>query len=230
MLLSLGMLGAQAQTLAVPSEHAGEAARLIAEVMIVGRDIVSRHQTQINDPDGEDKGFSGDYFRRALSHEFERSTGQAPERIEHEGVRDMVLASIDAAVAAVERSQAMINAPDRAFKGFIPALFGRLTGQILASNSDIVIKQTTFLPRNSYNTPDAYELGVLARFRDSRPKAGSGELLGNRFRYMTPLYIDATCLQCHGEPKGSLDMAGRAMEGYKLGELRGAISIDLPVR
>ncbi len=48
---------------------------------------------------------------------------------------------------------------------------------------------------------------------------------GDTFRLMKPLYITKACLPCHGGPKGELDVAGRKKEGYKLGELRGAISV-----
>lgn len=221
---------AHAQTLAVPAEKGGEAARLIAEVFIVGRSVVAQHQPLINDPDRAPGAFSADFFARRVRREFERSSGRPAEGIANAEVRTAVLAAIDATVSAVDRSQSMIDTPGRAFKGFIPALFGRLAGQLLQASTGIVVKQTTFVPRNDYNAPDDYEREVLERFRESRPKSGSGEQIGQHFRYMTPLYIEATCLQCHGEPKGSLDMTGRAMEGYKLGDLRGAISVDLPVR
>ena len=45
---------------------------------------------------------------------------------------------------------------------------------------------------------------------------------------MLPLYIEQECLQCHGEPKGERDITGRVKEGYRLDELRGAISVIIP--
>lgn len=230
LLAALACATLRAEPLAVPIDSGSEAARLVAEVFIAGRSVVAQQQSVINDPDRKDGGLSPDYFRRRLMREFERNSGRSPDTLADPQVRAVVRAAIDAAVGAVESSQAMINAPNRAFKGFIPALFGRLTGQLLKASTGIVVKQTTFIPRNDYNTPDDYELAVLARFKEARPKSGSGEQIGKRFRYLTPLYIEATCLQCHGEPKGALDMTGRAMEGYKLGELRGAISVDLALR
>lgn len=214
----------------MPPEQAAEAARLLAGVIVAGREVVARNQTLINDPDRRDPSFSADYFRHQLVSEFERGTGLKPDRIADPEVRRAVGAAIDASVKAVADGQGMINAPGRAFKGFIPALFGRLAGQVLAASTGIVIKQATFVPRSDYNAPDAYERKVLERFRDERPRTGAGERVSNRYRYLFPLYIEASCLQCHGEPKGALDMTGRPMEGYRLGELRGAISVDLPLR
>lgn len=45
---------------------------------------------------------------------------------------------------------------------------------------------------------------------------------------MLPIYIESACLKCHGEPKGEKDITGHIKEGYKEGELRGAISVMIP--
>jgi hypothetical protein len=49
-------------------------------------------------------------------------------------------------------------------------------------------------------------------------------------RYVVPLYIEKSCLPCHGEPAGEKDITGRIKEGYKEGDLRGAISIIVPIK
>ncbi len=49
-------------------------------------------------------------------------------------------------------------------------------------------------------------------------------------RVMDPEYAGATCLTCHGGPKGERDMSGMKKEGWKEGELAGAISVILPLR
>ena len=48
------------------------------------------------------------------------------------------------------------------------------------------------------------------------------------YRHIFPLVIKKACLNCHGDPKGENDISGFVKEGYKLGELRGGISIVLP--
>jgi methyl-accepting chemotaxis protein len=134
------------------------------------------------------------------------------------------------------------------FKGLVPAVFGRMVGEEFVERTGISVKQTTlgkgrFGPRSVYNAPDEWERGVLKKFNaPSYPKGvGFGEFVNLEegehravYRYMLPLYIEAPCLSCHGSPADSptgdgLDIAGHPMEGYKLGELRGGISVTLPV-
>ena len=60
------------------------------------------------------------------------------------------------------------------------------------------------------------------------------KLKGKGFIVMPFLYIEKACLKCHGDPKTSptgdnLDMAGKPMEGYAEGEVRGCISIIIPL-
>ncbi|OHB90123.1 MAG: hypothetical protein A3D13_06855 [Planctomycetes bacterium RIFCSPHIGHO2_02_FULL_40_12] len=83
--------------------------------------------------------------------------------------------------------------------------------------------------------PDAFESKIFRKFKEpGYPKGkGIGEAItysdGFRvYRYMLPLYIEQECLQCHGEPKGERDITGRVKEGYRLDELRGAISVIMP--
>jgi len=47
------------------------------------------------------------------------------------------------------------------------------------------------------------------------------------FRVMVPQYYDASCLACHGSPKGEVDVTGYPKEGAKLDELGGVISLIL---
>ncbi|HJW85671.1 MAG TPA: methyl-accepting chemotaxis protein [Candidatus Brocadiaceae bacterium] len=54
------------------------------------------------------------------------------------------------------------------------------------------------------------------------------------FRLMVPLRIEEACLKCHGDPATSKtgdgkDISGRDMENYKLGEIRGGISVIAPM-
>ena len=136
------------------------------------------------------------------------------------------------------------NAP-YSFKGVIPAYMGRVIGEDFFKNTGIQVKQTTlgkddFGPRNVYNAPDDWEKEVLTRFYEPSYPKGKGygeeqEVEGKRsYRYAIPLYIEKACLKCHGDPKTSptgdgLDMAGKPMEGYAEGEVRGCISIVIPL-
>ncbi|MDI6760606.1 MAG: DUF3365 domain-containing protein [Candidatus Brocadiaceae bacterium] len=100
------------------------------------------------------------------------------------------------------------------YKGFVPEIFGRLVAEEFTSRTGISVKQTTLGKgrgsRNVYNAPDAWEKATLQKFSArSYPKGvGFGEFVdmeegsqGTVYRYMLPLYIEATCLQCHGDPQ-----------------------------
>ncbi len=215
----------------IPREKAQEIARYIADVIVAGRGVVAQHQDLINDPSKGDKGFSPEYVEKLIRKRFREMTGKDVSELDPEA-RQVVEEVIAAAKMSVRMNQARINQPGKGFKGYIPAVFGRETGQILKARCDIFIKQTTFKYRNAYNQPDAFERKVLKKFEDpSWPKGkGYGEFVGNQYRYLRPIYIKKPCLKCHGEPKGARDIAGRIKEGYKEGDLRGAISVSFPVK
>jgi hypothetical protein len=124
-------------------------------------------------------------------------------------------------------------------KNFYPAVFGRLTADEFFKRTGIKIKQTTtgkgLGPRNKkYNLPDAWEKQALAKLTSAHEvgQYGFGEEVqtGGKtvYRYIYPLVIKKACLSCHGEPRGEKDISGYPKEGYKLGEIRGGISIVIP--
>ena len=45
------------------------------------------------------------------------------------------------------------------------------------------------------------------------------------YRLILPEYYKQSCLACHGQPKGAIDITGGKKEGGRLGELGGAISV-----
>jgi hypothetical protein len=132
------------------------------------------------------------------------------------------------------------------YKGLTPAIFGRLMADEFVSRTGIKIKQTTLGKgkgsRNLYNKPDKWEETQLKKLASpSYPKnvgfgeftrlEGSGPLV---YRYILPVYIEKSCLKCHGDPADSptgdgRDITGHLMEGYKLGELRGGVSVTMPI-
>jgi signal transduction histidine kinase len=73
---------------------------------------------------------------------------------------------------------------------------------------------------NQENAPDGFERAALLAFE----KNGLKEFISidtinnsNFLRYISPLYIEEACLECH------------AHQGYKIGDIRGAISVTIPV-
>ena len=88
--------------------------------------------------------------------------------------------------------------------------------------------------RNRANRPDAWEHDAINTvFKASGHEKGShyAESTTHKgrsaFRLIIPEYYGESCLGCHGEPKGALDITGGKKEGGKLGELGGAISVIL---
>ena len=88
---------------------------------------------------------------------------------------------------------------------------------------------------NPMKKSDAWDLGAV-------PDTGLGDFAeitkfedGTEvFRLMVPLRIEEACLKCHGDPATSKtgdgkDISGRDMENYKLGEIRGGISVIAPM-
>ena len=92
-------------------------------------------------------------------------------------------------------------------------------------------------PRNPANQADAVELEAMAYFRAS-PKsterfvpftAPDGAAY---YHYSTPIWMEGHCLKCHGDPAQAPELITTrypAAFGYKLGDLRGVISIKVPV-
>ncbi|RJQ44402.1 MAG: DUF3365 domain-containing protein [Nitrospiraceae bacterium] len=73
---------------------------------------------------------------------------------------------------------------------------------------------------NPENAPDPFESEALHEFEDRlKTEASMIERTGTAryYRYIAPLYIEDSCLQCH------------AHQGYKVGDVRGAISIAVPM-
>jgi general secretion pathway protein A len=90
-------------------------------------------------------------------------------------------------------------------------------------------------PRNPNNAPDEQEEQLLFAIQKNHPRVGdhiveqkfpdSGEL-----RVLLPLFYNHQCLTCHGAQKGEMDISGYEKEGFKEGDLGGAISISLPAQ
>lgn len=109
----------------------------------------------------------------------------------------------------------------------------------------VLVRRVSQRRRNPANWPDAWEEQGLARFAERRRQ---GEALAGmeyyevvekdgrrRFRYLKAIPTGAVCLRCHGEVKNrqlrnqlqQLYPEDQAV-GYRIGELRGAVSIVLP--
>ncbi len=78
---------------------------------------------------------------------------------------------------------------------------------------------TSLNPVSPSNAPDAWEQKSLQAFEEGKKEIISMDLIGGReyLRLMRPLVTEGRCLRCH------------AAQGYKLGEIRGGLSVAVPM-
>ena len=214
-----------------------EAGRLLAVLHDSGRVTIGANQPLINDPDKGDKGFTPEVFEKQVTEKFKDRAKVDLANLKNEKVPDLAKKLlpqlIDAMKQTVADYQPVINRPGVGFKGFIPATFGTQAAAKFRAKTGVYLKQTQNPPRNPKNTPDEFELKILAKFADpSYPRQGEKILSeavegGKATRVMLPLFMLKGCLPCHGEPKGEKDISGYMREGAKEGDLAGAISVKI---
>jgi hypothetical protein len=235
-LLGLGWLApAEAQQ---PADHEALANHL-ALILRSARKVVSDNQALINDKDKGDKGLSADKVVEGTKRNYKEATGRdltAGDPATPSG--KLTKAALDSIKEVMDKAQPLINKQGTGFKGFLPAVFARQVSTEFTRRSDgtAVMKLTApkSYVRNRANMPDAWEEQVIeGKFKAtgwSKGKAFSemGEHKGQRaLRLMIPEYYGASCLSCHGDPKGERDVTGGQKEGGKDGELGGAISVAI---
>ena len=101
-----------------------------------------------------------------------------------------------------------------------PALMTRLIGEIAGREDDVTYHITSLKPIRPANAPDDWESKALKQF-ETGPSEFS-EFVENEnsvsFRFMAPLYVEQSCLGCHG------------YQGYQVNDVRGGISLNLPFK
>ena len=99
-----------------------------------------------------------------------------------------------------------------------PALMTLEIADMLKDDNGARFRFTSLMPINPNNAPDAFETEALRKFESGIPYDEGVEetSAGKVFRYMVPLFVDKSCLKCHG------------FQGYKVGDIRGGISVDVP--
>ena len=101
-----------------------------------------------------------------------------------------------------------------------PALVTRQLAEYSKRNYFYWFKITSLKFMNPLNKPDTTEERALLEFEKERKSQYEAlEYIGNNqvFRFIKPLITEESCLKCH------------AKQGYKLGDVRGAISIFIPM-
>ena len=106
-------------------------------------------------------------------------------------------------------------------------------GVFFAEMTNYKIKPTHLNYRSILNAPDEFEKVGLQQFQNdpALEEYWATDTIDGKpvFRYMAPLRIEESCLSCHGEPAGEIDVTGYIKEGYKVGDFGGAISLIMPM-
>ena len=215
-----------------------ETARLLAVLLDSGRVVVARAQATINNPRLEDKGFSSSVFEGQLRKEFMARTRHDLHNLAvasmPEAAKPLLLRLAFFMQKAVHEAQPLINKKGIGFKGFIPASFGTQVAELFSKDAGLKLRQIGppgIAPRNPNNKPDEQEEEVLYAIGKNHPRVGDHMIEHpnkNGVHVMLPLFYNKQCLACHGRPKGEIDISGYEKEGFKDGDLGGAISITLP--
>ena len=216
-----------------------ETARLLAVLLDSGRVVVGRAQAAINNPRLEDKGFTASAFEAQLRREFQARTRHDLHHLAGapmpESAKPLLLRLSFFMQKAVHDVQPDINKKGIGFKGFIPATFGTQVAHSFSKDTGLKLRQIGppgKEPRNPGNKPDDEEELLLYAVQKNHPRVGDHiveqQLTDHRgVRVMLPLFYSRQCLACHGNPKGEVDISGYEKEGFKEGDLGGAISIVL---
>ncbi len=182
--------------------------------------------------------YSYNKFKRIIGHDFQLQS--LTNETDPAKIAPVLSTLLQAGRITIARSQKAINTEQDGsvkLKKFIPAVFGRLSGERFEQKTGVVLKQTTlgkngFAERNSYNKPLDWEKADLHKFKEqSWPvNKGIGQTEGKEFHYIKPIYIKKACLGCHGVPIGDKGPYGHAKEGYEVGDIRGGISVTMPLQ
>lgn len=211
----------------------------LAALLRASRTVVSTHQNLINDASVGEKNLTG---QRVVDEALEIFAQRKGDTMSEQDFSAADKQLFDAQVAAikevVDEHQALINTKGVGFKGFIPSTFARLVnerfGEKVGDKARMKVTAPEELIRNRKARPDAWEQQVIeSKFQSpdwTKGKSFTEETEVNgrpSFRMLIPEYYSASCLTCHGQPKGAVDITGYPKEGKAEGDLAGAISITL---
>jgi len=97
-----------------------------------------------------------------------------------------------------------------------PAYMTRLIAEMAESDSGAIFRLTSLRPIRPQNAPDEWERAALLSFENGNKEAiaVTKDASVEQLRYMAPLLVQQTCMACH------------ARQGYKVGDVRGGISVS----
>ena len=100
-----------------------------------------------------------------------------------------------------------------------PAMVTRELSEYAAESGFCWFRITSLEPVNPVNMPDDFERDAMERFKNGLAEfeAITDSPEGRVHRYIAPLLVQESCLTCHAE------------HGYSVGDIRGALSISVPL-
>jgi hypothetical protein len=222
------------------SEDDTQIAKSLATMLRAGRTVISKSQDRINDANVGNKGIDGKMVLAEASTLYQQSTQINPASIDPNSLHGkLIRMQMDSIVEVMDVHQETINRQGVGFKGFIPAIFGRLVNEAFGRRAvgvaEIKVTAPPQLIRNPKVQPDEWELNAIKTrlMSSSWPKdqpytavaaANNG---AQAQRTLFPEYYGRSCLTCHGSPKGEIDITGFPKEGANEGDLGGIISVTL---
>jgi len=237
--LSVMAIGNSVVGSAADNDEETAIAKSLAAMVSAGLAVISRNQEHIDNPNVADKGLDGKTVLGQAQKLYQEATGSDPLKVDPNSRHGRLLgAEMNAIVEVMNAHQKSINRSGIGFKGFIPSTFGRLVIESFSKgaegDAEIKITAPPELVRNRKSRPDNWETSVIrdkllsASWPRGQVYAAVAESKGRpAFRTIVPMYYSASCLQCHGNPKGETDITGYPKEGASEGNLGGLISITL---
>ncbi len=100
-----------------------------------------------------------------------------------------------------------------------PALMTREISELFEQDGIMKFHMSSLKPLNPDNQPDKFEEQALKIFEHAEQDYSAKELSNGEttYRYMVPLTVEESCLQCHSH------------QGYKTGDIRGGISVAFDI-
>jgi len=100
-----------------------------------------------------------------------------------------------------------------------PAMVTRELSEYATKSGFCWFRITSLAPVNPANAPDDFERFAMERFQEGLPEyeAITDSREGRVHRYIAPVLVQESCLTCHAE------------HGYTVGDIRGALSISVPL-
>ena len=107
------------------------------------------------------------------------------------------------------------------FKGVYCSLAGKSIARRFTDTTDYTIRYVRENPRSGNDAPDSFEASALASFAsDSSEQYAMLDYEGvPSFRYVSAIWMEQSCLECHGKPAGEKDITGYLKEGMEKGIL-----------